>query len=255
MRRDRVPALLAAGMPFRGSGDGLELRAAADFAARTTALADAVDRLARDGLVRKAIGEPYPVAPRVRETPLCTVDRAAVAFFGIAAAGVHMNGFVRRADGGIELWIAERAHDKPTYPGMLDNTVAGGQPHGLGIRENLVKECGEEAGIPPALAATARSVGTVGYVAEHDSGLKPDTMFCFDLELPDDFEPRCQDGEVGRFVRMPVAEVASIVAETRRFKFNCNLVVIDFLVRHGLLDADDPDYARVVSGLRHRGTV
>ena len=35
---------------------------------------------------------------------------------------------------------------------MLDNTVAGGQPIGLSLRDNLAKEAAEEAAIPRAFA-------------------------------------------------------------------------------------------------------
>jgi hypothetical protein len=45
--------------------------------------------------------------------------------------------------------------------------------------------------------------------------------------------------------------VAEIVRETEEFKANCNLVIIDFLIRHGLLDPDQEDYTRLVTGL-HR---
>jgi len=35
------------------------------------------------------------------------------------------------------------------------------------------------------------------------------------------------------------------------FKFNVNLVIIDFLIRHGYLSPDlEPDYLGLVSGLR-----
>ena len=40
------------------------------------------------------------------------------------------------------------------------------------------------------------------------------------------------------------------VAETREFKFNCNLIVIDFLIRHGLIGPERPDYIEIVEGLR-----
>jgi hypothetical protein len=40
------------------------------------------------------------------------------------------------------------------------------------------------------------------------------------------------------------------VATTRDFKFNCNLVLIDFFVRHGLIGPDDPDYEAICRGLR-----
>lgn len=38
------------------------------------------------------------------------------------------------------------------------------QPHGLSPSDNVVKECQEEASIPPALAATAKPVGAVSYM-------------------------------------------------------------------------------------------
>ena len=34
------------------------------------------------------------------------------------------------------------------------------------------------------------------------------------------------------------------------FKFNCNLVIIDFLVRHGFITPEEPDYMAIVAGLR-----
>ena len=100
-------------------------------------------------------------------------------------------------DGALAMWIGRRARDKATFPGMLDNLVAGGQPIGMSLMDNLVKECGEEAGIPPALAGQAVAAGEVGYCAEIDGALKPDTMFCYDLELPADFIPVNTDGSAG----------------------------------------------------------
>ena len=75
-------------------------------------------------------------------------------------------------------------------------------------------------------------------------------QFCYDLELPADFVPRNTDGEIERFELWPIEQVMETVAETTKFKFNCNLVIIDFLVRHGLIPPDDPDYLEIVRGLR-----
>jgi len=75
-------------------------------------------------------------------------------------------------------------------------------------------------------------------------------MYCYDLELPADFEPRCTDGEVESFRRLPLAEVARLVRETDELKLNCNLVIIDFLIRHGQVPQDDPDYLAILRGLR-----
>ncbi len=113
----------------------------------------------------------------------------------------------------------------------------------------MIKEAGEEAGVAPDLAARARAVGAITYCHETEDGLKPDAMFCYDLELPADFRPRNIDGEIGDFYLWPVERVMETVAETRAFKFNCNLVCIDFFVRHGLLDPARPDYVEIVERL------
>ena len=49
---------------------------------------------------------------------------------------------------------------------------------------------------------------------------------------------------------MPIEKVAKIVRETNEFKLNCNLVIIDFLVRHGYIGVEDEDYVEIVKGLR-----
>lgn len=221
----------------------------ADFNRRTAAMDRVVRALEVEGVVSGRRDEFYPVAPAYAAPPLFQIERAAVPHFGIRSTGVHMNGFVRRADG-IHLWIGRRAYDKPTYPGMLDNMVAGGQPIGISLADNLVKEAHEEAGIPAALSRRAISVGIVSYCLATPEGLKPDVMYCYDLELPADFVPVNTDGEIDEFMLWPAAHVAAIVRETTEFKFNCNLVIIDFLMRHGLIAPDDPDYVAIARGLR-----
>ncbi|MCK4868615.1 MAG: DUF4743 domain-containing protein, partial [Alphaproteobacteria bacterium] len=58
---------------------------------------------------------------------------------------------------------------------------------------------------------------------------------------------------VESFELWPVERVIETVRETFEFKFNCNLVIIDFLIRHGLIDADnEPDYMALCLGLRRR---
>jgi hypothetical protein len=221
----------------------------ADPAARSAAMDGVVRAMEREGLVTGRRDEFYPVAAHVGAPALLQIERAAVPAFGIAACGVHMTGFVRKPDG-IHIWVPRRARTKSTYPGMLDNTVAGGQPVGIGIFENLIKECAEEASIPEALARRALPAGSVSYCMAAADGLKPDIQFCFDLELPADFVPRPADGEMERYELWPAARVMATVRDTRDFKFNCNLVLIDFFVRHGLVDPGRGDYLDIVAGLR-----
>ena len=115
---------------------------------------------------------------------------------------MHITGYVRKNDG-IHMWIGRRADDRPVCPGELDNMIAGGQPVTLSLKENVIKEAGEEAGVPPDLAATAVPTGAVTYCMENEIGLKPDIMFCWDLELPADFTPVNADGEIAEFHLLP----------------------------------------------------
>ncbi|KAG2452320.1 hypothetical protein HYH02_003344 [Chlamydomonas schloesseri] len=218
---------------------------------RSAAVAGVLAQLRAEGVITGWRDELYPVVPSYYDEPLLLVERAAATHLGIKAYGIHVNGFVRDpATGAVRLWVARRSLTKPNWPGKLDHIVAGGQPHGLSPRENVEKECGEEAGIPPALAATARPVGAVSYLTISATGYKPDVLFCYDIELPPDFTPTPQDGEVQEFKLLPLEEVANIVATTTEFKTNCCLVIIDFLIRHGYITPEQPGYLQLVSLLR-----
>lgn len=212
---------------------------------------DGVDTAMRDlrlkGRLPSWREERYAVSRRFGGEPLLSIERAACPLLGIRSWGFHLNAYVRRPDG-LYLWIAERAHDKTTYPGLLDNTVAGGQPEGLTLAQNVVKECAEEASLGAEIAARATPVGVMSYRHETEEGLKPDEMFCFDLELSEDEVPEPSDGEVHAFHLLPAAEVMAIVRDTERFKFNCAAVLIYFFVRHGLIDPDlEADYTALCS--------
>ena len=178
------------------------------------------------------------------------IDRAGLPALGLPAFGVHVNGLVNTADG-LHLWIGHRARDRQVAPGKLDHLVAGGITMGYSASETVIKEAEEEAGLPADIAARARPVGQVTYRLSLPDGLRNDTLFIYDLELPQGVVPVSNDGEVERFELMPIARVVEILRETDDFKFNVNLVLIDFLARHGLIDPDrEPDYVAMVRGLR-----
>lgn len=242
--------LLALGLPFVPDAGGVALHAGLTAPeARTRAVAAALDRLVADGTIPRLRREMYAVSESWGRPQLMQMDRAAVPFFGITAYGLHVNGFVRKPDG-LHLWVGKRAMDRGVAPGQYDNLVAGGQPAGLSLADNLVKEAWEEAGLAADMALRAVPVGTVTYLMEQDKGLKPDVLFLYDLELPADFVPRNTDGEVERFDLWPLAQVAASVRDSDDWKFNVNLTVIDFLIRHGWLTPDHPEYLDLCRGLR-----
>jgi 8-oxo-dGTP pyrophosphatase MutT (NUDIX family) len=244
--------LAAFGDVFVVDGDAVALAPRlTSFDDRSAAVDEVLHALVADGVVPGWRGEMYPVCARFADPPVMQIERAAIPLFGVRSWGVHINGAVRRGGAVTHMWIARRARDKPTYPGMLDNFVAGGQPIGLGLMENVIKECGEEAGVPPEIAARAVPVGAISYRHEMPDGFKPDVQFVWDLELPSDFTPHPVDGEIEAFHLWPVEEVIEATRDTAGFKFNCALVNIDFFVRHGLIAPDHPDYLEIISGL-HR---
>lgn len=159
-----------------------------------------------------------------------------------------MNGIVR-TDQGLKMWISRRSNDRRHYPGYLDNLAAGGVPYGISLTDNLAKECWEEAGISADLARRAVAAGAVSYHLDTERGFKADTLYCYDLELPEEFVPCCMDGEVQAFYLLPVEEVLERVRDTNQFKLNCNLVLIDFFIRHGYIDPDDEHYLSLLAGL------
>ncbi len=220
---------------FRVEADALELvTAETGMQGRSRVVAEVLSQLVEQGVITHLHGEQYVATPGEREDGLLLIDRTAAPYFGIRAFGQHVNGYVR--DGAdLKIWVARRSMDRKNYPGMLDNIVAGGLPYGISLERNLLKECWEEATIPADLAGRAQLTGTVTYNAEIPKGYKPDTLFCYDLELPVDFIPSCGDGEVEEFYLWPVERVMEIVGNSSEYKLNCNLVVIDFLMRHGYL--------------------
>ncbi len=252
VRRDNARLLAEVGGAFRVGADRVAFAEGVEGAERRTeAVAEAADRLVARGAVPKPRDEAYAVKMAWLEPELFRVDRSLVSFLGLKAYGVHMSGYVRRADGGLDIWVGRRASDKAVAPGKLDNLVAGGQPAGLSLRDNLLKEAAEEADMAPDLAGRAVGAGAVTYCFEGALGLKLDTMYVYDIELPPDFTPRNTDGEMAEFMLWPAERVLETVRQTDDFKFNVNLVILDFAVRHGLLTPDDePAYEALVRRLR-----
>jgi isopentenyldiphosphate isomerase len=224
----------------------------ADSAERTDQVGAVVAQLAAEGRVPKLRGELYAVIETFGSDVIFDIDRGATTSFGIVNSGFHLNGVVRGAAPEEDrMWIAQRAFNKTTFPGKLDNMVAGGHPSGLTPQENVIKECAEEAGMPEALARTARPVSILSYTMEVSDGLRRHAMLAYDIDLETEFMPVPVDGEVQGFTLYPVDEVARLVRTERdAFKYNCNLVIIDWLIRTGRLDPNHPDYLALSQGLR-----
>lgn len=234
-----------------------------DVHSRNQVLAGFLGALREKGVFRLLDGwrgELYPIYGERREV-LMSLERSAAPLLGIVAYGVHMTAYVKDGGGaGMKIWTPKRAMTKQTYPGMMDNTVAGGLATGERPIDCLVREAQEEASLPETIVRqNARSCGTVTYFhlrderAGGETGLcQPECQYAYDLELPASVIPVPDDNEAEDYRLLDVEEIRTALAEGK-FKPNCAMLLIDFLVRHGILTPEnEPDYIEIVSRLHRK---
>jgi 8-oxo-dGTP pyrophosphatase MutT (NUDIX family) len=220
-----------------------------DADARSVAMAKVLENLRTDGLVPGWRNEIYPVGRGFDQPVLLRMERAATPLFGVLSYGVNVNGLVQRADG-LHVWIGRRSPHKQVDPNMLDLLAGGGQPLGISIEDNLIKECHEEAGVPAAMASQAKPVSVITLQIEATEGLRVGLQFNYDLYLPVDFQPRNTDGEVAEFKLMPVVELLDRLQTGDEFMYDIALAKIDLLIRHGFIGPDEPHYLDLLAGIR-----
>jgi hypothetical protein len=130
---------------------------------------------------------------------------------------------------------------------MLDTSVGGGLSTGEKAWSCLIRESEDKALLVEALVRSAKEIGTVSYFhilgegSGGDTGLaQPECSYIFDLDLTG--HPRealiVRDDPVAAFDLLAVAEV-KLALRRKECKPNCALVVLDFLIRHGQLTAEE----------------
>jgi len=251
IRKANAEALRRFPTAYEVSDSGVTLVVDSSFDDLSALVEETTEYLVADGLIAKWRNEFFAAAPRWGARAHFKIDRGAVPFFGVPAFGVHLNGYVREGDR-LKLWVGRRSPTKAVAPNKLDNLVAGGIDYKHGLFATLVKESEEEASLPEALVAKAVAVGAVSYRMAVTHGLRDDVLFCYDVELPRDFTPRNNDGELVAFTLEDAREVLRRVRESDDFKFNVNLVLIDFALRHGIIAPEDPEYLDLVAGLHRK---
>ncbi|KAB5576519.1 NUDIX hydrolase domain-like protein [Coniochaeta sp. 2T2.1] len=231
---------------------------------RTELVARLTDYWRQNGTFRILKGwrdEMWPVYDS-KGNVLFSMERAAMGLFGTMRYGVHLSAFVRgKSDNSkydVRIWVPKRSTSKSTYPGMLDNTVAGGLMTAEDPFECIIREADEEASLPEEVVRhQAKFVGLVTYIyitdersGGEDGLIYPECQWVYDLELPADqtIIPEPKDGEVESFSLCTVEDIKEQLAQGR-WKPNCALVMLDFFVRHGIITPENDPY---YSEIRHR---
>ena len=234
---------------FDVQGAYVAMKASPDTpAGRSAAMAQVTKDLARDGMIRGWRDELVSVTDRYGAPELMRIERAATRHFGMMGYGAHLNGFTR-IGGRVFVWVARRAADKPVDPDRLDNLVGGRVSAGLSVDETLRKEAWEEASIPPALLEGVACVSAVRVEYSVPEGLHREILFVHDALLPGDFRPVNQDGEVSEIKRMSLEDVIEQILGGD-FTLDAGTVMIDGLLRRGVLPPEDPVYLELLRLLK-----
>jgi 8-oxo-dGTP pyrophosphatase MutT (NUDIX family) len=246
VRRDHIPALRAWPRWINSDDDGCRLVAPATE--RNLALARINQGLREAGLIRAWRDETYAIVTAPGAPPLALIERASARFWGTLTLAAHANGWVAGHDGRpVRLWIARRSRTKATDPGLLDNLVGGGVPHGQTPFEALLREGFEEAGLDAPTMRTATPTTVLTLRCEVAEGLMHEHMHCHDLRLAPECRPVNQDGEVDEMLCLPIAQAVECAA-SGEMAFDAALSVLDFALRHQRL-TDTAEVARLSAAL------
>lgn len=139
---------------------------------------------------------------------IAAVERGAVRALGLLTRAVHLNAWSQRG----ELWVARRALDKATDPGLWD-TLVGGL---VGWREGddlaLVRESAEEAGLSPAALVGRTPLRSITRMQRRlAEGFQCEEVLTCECVLAPEVSPANQDGEVMEIACLPVTTIADML--------------------------------------------
>lgn len=158
---------------------------------------------------------------------LAVIERAAMRPFGLLTRAVHLNAWT--ADG--RLWVARRALDKHTDPGMWDTIVGGLAVAGESLDVSLLRESHEEAGLQAEQLAQRTPLRTILRMHRRlPEGYQVEDVLVSDCVLSDDVVPFSNDGEVSEFRLLTCDDVWGMI-EQGLFTREAELTILDSMRR------------------------
>ena len=163
-------------------------------------------------------------------TMLGAIERAAVRPLGLPTRAVHLNAWSPAG----ELWIARRALNKTTDPGMWDTLVGGLAGSGESPDLALLRECQEEAGLEPAHLEGRGPLRTICRIRRRiPDGYQVEDVLVSSCVLDPGVRPANQDGEVIEIRLACPAQVLEMLT-AGAFTREAELVIVDDMIARGL---------------------
>lgn len=186
-----------------------------------TFLAHIAERLNEAGLVKAWRNELLDLVAEGQK--VAAIERGAVRPLGLLTQAVHLNAW--SADG--KIWVAKRADNKPTDPGMWDTLVGGLAVANEPLETSLLRETEEEAGLLPKHLANLEPMRMLLRMYRRlPEGYQVENVLVNDCVLGEDVIPQNQDGEVSETRLLSIAEWWEM-AQSGVFTIEAEMVLID----------------------------
>jgi 8-oxo-dGTP pyrophosphatase MutT (NUDIX family) len=154
------------------------------------------------------------------------IERGAVRSLGLLTRAVHLNAWSTNG----ELWVARRALDKPTDPGMWDTLVGGLVGYGESDDLALERESAEEAGLSALQIVQREPIQSIYRMQRRvPEGFQCEEVLTSDCVLADDVDPKNQDGEVMEIACLPIPEIESMLF-SGQFTVEASIVIAQSLL-------------------------
>ena len=170
----------------------------------------------------------FPETSKFCNENIFIIKRNLLSLFGLPSYGVHCNVWTKHKDKFV-IYFAKRSEKLKSFPGYIDNTVAGGQPTNLSIFENLKKEAYEEAGISGKYLKNVQRGNIVSYFHNNNNNFISAVIFNYHLNKVDDLELKNIDGEVESFFSLTLENIYKLL-EKDQLKPNCIIPILDFIL-------------------------
>lgn len=186
-----------------------------------TFLAHIAERLNEAGLVKAWRNELLDLVAEGRN--VAVIERGAVRPLGLLTQAVHLNAW--SSDG--KIWVAKRADDKSTDPGMWDTLVGGLAVANESLETSLLRETEEEAGLLPSHLINLEPMRMLLRMYRRlPEGYQVENVLVNDCVLDEGVVPKNQDGEVSEMRLLSIADWWEMT-QSGVFTLEAEMVLID----------------------------